>query len=146
MRIKTIIMLLCAVLGVSAADTFVTFTEQGGAVSLKGATIGYGDNEPKAVQIAAASLAKDFQSVMGFSPVLSPLTTNPSPLIYIGTVGCNKQIDQWVKSGKLADMKGKREKFIITTIDGQVIIAGSDRRGTVFGIYELSRQMGVSPW
>ena len=73
-------MLLCAVLGVSAADTFVTFTEQGGAVSLKGATIGYGDNEPKAVQIAAASLAKDFQSVMGFSPVLSPLTTHPSPL------------------------------------------------------------------
>jgi hypothetical protein len=146
MRIKTIIMLLCAVLGVSAADTFVTFTEQGGAVSLKGATIGYGDNEPKAVQIAAASLAKDFQSVMGFSPVLSPLTTNPSPLVLIGTVGYNKQIDQWVKSGKLANLKGKREKFLFTTIDGQVVIAGSDRRGTVFGIYELSRQMGVSPW
>ena len=66
--------------------------------------------------------------------------------IMIGTVGYNKQIDRWVKSGKLANLKGKREKFIITTIDGQVVIAGSDRRGTVFGIYELSRQMGVSPW
>ena len=133
-------------LGVSAADTFVTFTEQGGAVSLKGATIGYGDKEPQAVQIAATSLQQDFSRVMGFSPVLSPLTANPSPLIFIGTVGFSKQIDQWVKNGKLANLKGKREKFIITTIDGQVVIAGSDRRGTVFGIYELSRQMGVSPW
>ena len=51
-----------------------------------------------------------------------------------------------VKNGTLKDLKGKREKFIITTIDGQLVIAGSDRRGTVYGIYELSRQIGVSPW
>lgn len=43
-------------------------------------------------------------------------------------------------------LKGKREKFIITLTDGQLVIAGSDRRGTIYGIYELSRQMGVSPW
>ena len=146
MRIKTIIVLLCVVLVASAADKFVTFKEQGGAVSLQGATIGYGDNEPKAVQIAAANLQQDVSRVMGFTPVLSPLTSYPSPLIMIGTVGCNKQVDQWVKNGQLPNLKGCREKFIITTINGQVVIAGSDRRGTVYGIYELSRQMGVSPW
>ena len=148
MRIKTIFLLLLAALPLSAADNFVTFTEQSGAVALKGATIAYSDIEPQAVQIAAASLVNDFQSVLGFRPVLTPSTNTPTPkpTILIGTVGCNKQIDQWVKNGKLADLKGKREKFIITTIDGQVVIAGSDRRGTVFGIYELSRQMGVSPW
>ena len=148
MRIKTIFLLLLAALPLSAADNFVTFTEQSGAVALKGATIAYSDIEPQAVQIAAASLVNDFQSVLGFRPVLTPSanTPTPKPTILIGTVGCNKQIDQWVKNGKLADLKGKREKFIITTIDGQVVIAGSDRRGTVFGIYELSRQMGVSPW
>ena len=43
-------------------------------------------------------------------------------------------------------LKGKREKFIITLIDGQLVIAGSDRRGTIYGIYELSQQMGISPW
>ena len=146
-------------LGVGAADRFVTFTEQGGAVTLRGATIICSDNESKAVQIAAASLQQDFQRVMGFTPALSLLPsdaasaipaihshTQSTPLVFIATVGCNKQIDQWVKSGKLPDLKGKREKFLITTIDGQVVIAGSDRRGTVFGIYELSRQMGVSPW
>ena len=141
MRIKTIFLLLLAALPLSAADRFVTFADQGGAVALKGATIAYTDAEPQAVKIAAASLVNDFQSVMGFRP-----TTGDKGTILIGTVGSNKQIDQWVKSGKLADLKGKREKFIITTIDGQVVIAGSDRRGTVFGIYELSRQMGVSPW
>ena len=136
-------------LGVSAADRFVTFTEQSGAVALKGATIGYGDNEPQAVQIAAASLQQDFQSVMGFCPMKSD-----QPTILIGTVGYNQRIDQLVKQEVLKDLKGKREKFIITTLPSPntehptptIVIAGSDRRGTVYGIYELSRQMGVSPW
>ena len=125
----------------SAADSFVVFSEQANAQSLKGATIGFSAQEPKAVQMAAANLQQDFLRVMGFTPAKSE-----QPTILIGTVGCNKQIDQWVKSGKLVDLKGSREKFLITTIDGQIVIAGSDRRGTVYGIYELSRQMGVSPW
>ena len=141
MRIKTIFLLLLATLSLNAADKFITFAEQGEAVALKGATLSYEATEPKAVQIAVASLQQDFSRVMGFSPMIADKAT-----IMIGTVGYNKQIDRWVKSGKLANLKGKREKFIITTIDGQVVIAGSDRRGTVFGIYELSRQMGVSPW
>ena len=141
MRIKTFFLLLLATLSLNAADKFITFAEQGEAVALKGATLSYEATEPKAVQIAVASLQQDFSRVMGFSPMKADKAT-----IMIGTVGFNKQIDRWVKSGKLANLKGKREKFIITTIDGQVVIAGSDRRGTVFGIYELSRQMGVSPW
>ena len=135
-----------AILPMNATERFVFFESKAGALSLKGATIGYSDQEPKAVQIAAANLQQDISSVMGFTPTLSPLTSNPSPLILIGTVGCNKQIDQWVKQKVLKDLKGKREKYIITTIDGQLVIAGSDRRGTVYGIYELSQQMGVSPW
>ena len=141
MRIKTVFLLFLATLSLNAADKFITFAEQDEAVALKGATLSYEATEPKAVQIAAASLQQDFQRVMGFRPMKSDQAT-----ILIGTVGYNKQIDQWVKSGKLANLKGKREKFLITTIDGQVVIAGSDRRGTVYGIYELSRQMGVSPW
>lgn len=61
-----------------------------------------------------------------------------------------------MKSKKLdaRELKGKNEKFIITTvkdpvegIPGEVLlIAGSDKRGTIYGVYELSRQIGVSPW
>ena len=148
-RIKTILMTLLAfmaILPMNATERFVFFESKTGALSLKGATIGYSDQESKAVQIAAANLQQDIASVMGFTPVLSPLTSHSSPLILIGTVGCNKQIDQWVKQKVLKNLKGKREKYIITTIDGQLVIAGSDRRGTVYGIYELSQQIGVSPW
>ena len=141
MRIKTILLGLLAALPLSAADRFVTFTPQSGALSLCGATIGYSTNEPKGVQIAAASLQEDFTRVMGFSPVKAD-----KPTILIGTVGCNSRIDQLVKQKVLKDLKGKREKYIITTIDGQIVIAGSDRRGTIYGIYELAEQMGVSPW
>ena len=147
MRIKTILLTLVAfmaILPMNATERFVTFTKQSRALSLTGATIGYSANEPKAVQLAAANLQQDFQRVMGFSPVLSPLTSHPA--ILIGTVGYNSRIDQLVKQKVLKDLKGKREKYIITTVDNQLIIAGSDRRGTVYGIYELSQQMGVSPW
>lgn len=52
-----------------------------------------------------------------------------------------------------AELKGRNEKYIIKTIenplegvDEALVIAGSDRRGTVYGVYEISEQIGVSPW
>lgn len=140
-RIQLLFLTLLAVLPLCAADQFVTFTQQAGALSLGGATIGFSEQEPKAVQLAIGSLQQDFQRVMGFTPQRSE-----QPTLLIGTVGCNSRIDQLVRSRRLADLKGKREKYIVATIDGQLVIAGSDRRGTVYGIYELSRQLGVSPW
>ena len=144
MRIRTTILAISLAMASAlyAAEPFVTFTQQSNALSLRQATIGLGDNEPKAVQIAAHSLQEDLQRVTGQKPAISDGQTT----ILIGTVGCCSRIDQLVKNGTLKDLKGKREKFIITTVDGQLVIAGSDRRGTVYGIYELSRQMGVSPW
>ena len=124
-----------------AAEQFVIFQPAADALSLQGATVGYDSREHSCVQRAVASLLTDVECVTGEKPALGQ-----SPNILIGTVGCNRQIDQWVKSGELRDLKGKTEKYIIKTIGQQLVIAGSDKRGTVFGIYELSRQMGVSPW
>ena len=81
-KVFLVSLLAMAVLPLFAAERFVTFAEQGGAVSLKGATIGFGDNEPNAVQIAAANLQQDFSRVMGFTP-----SKTESPTILIGTVG-----------------------------------------------------------
>ena len=97
------------------------------------------------MRLAAANLAADFGKVTGTAATLNS-TSLPTPTILIGTVGSNPQIDQWVKQGELRDLKGKTEKYIIKTIGDQLVIAGSDKRGTVYGIYELSRQIGVSPW
>ena len=124
--------------GMLAAEPFVTYAQQGNAVSLKGATIGYSEQEYEGVKIAIQNLREDMNRVMGFVPAESA----DNPTILIGTLGKNKEIDKL----KLADLKGKREKYIITTVGEKVVIAGSDKRGTIYGIYELSRQLGVSPW
>ncbi len=105
---------------------------------------------------AGGDLQADVERVTGIKPTLS---TNAVPegkfAVIIGTIGKSPLIDGLVKSGKLkADaIAGKWESFVITTItnplpgvDQALVIAGSDKRGTIYGIYEISEQIGVSPW
>ena len=76
--------------------------------------------------------------------------------ILIGSFDKSPLIKQLVKAKKMdvRELKGRNEKFIITTVtnpiegvEGEVLlIAGSDKRGTIYGIYELSCQIGISPW
>jgi len=129
-------------LTVSAAEPFVSFSPQHDAWQLTRPTISYADGEHSCVKLATDNLIQDFEKVTGTKPTFS----ETAPTILIGTVGTSRQIDQWVKEGKLGNLKGKTEKYVITTIGSQLVIAGSDKRGTVYGIYELSRQIGVSPW
>ena len=137
-------MSLCLIIPQSAkaADQFVTFRPQTETWQLQQPTIGYAAEEHTCVQLATTNLQNDFEQVTGLKPIFNEAT----PTILIGTVGVNKQIDAWVKQGLLSDLKGKTEKYIIKTIGNQLVIAGSDKRGTVYGIYALSRQIGVSPW
>ena len=125
----------------TGTEPFIMFQSADDTWRLDAFTIGYVETEHSCVQLAAANLAKDFQQVTGI-----PAEISSAPRIVIGTVGVNPKIDSWVKSGELRDLKGKTEKYIIKTIGDQLVIAGSDKRGTVYGIYELSRQIGVSPW
>ena len=129
-------------LGSHAADAFITFQSAQGTLQLRDVSISYADVEHSCVQIAVANLLRDFEQVTG----VKPQRGGNDARVVIGTVGSNPQIDQWVKQGLLKDLKGKTEKYIIKTIGKQLVIAGSDKRGTVYGIYELSRQIGVSPW
>ena len=121
-----------------AAESFISFSPQPGALSLRNATVGYSEEEYDGVKMAVQRLREDMSRVLGFMPMESA----DRPTILIGTLGRNKQLDQF----PLNELRGKREMFVITTIGEQLIIAGSDRRGTIYGIYELSRQLGVSPW
>ena len=68
--------------------------------------------------------------------------------IIVGTIGKSRIIDQLIAQKKLdvKDIKGTWESFVTTTIDGNLVIAGSDKRGTIYGIYDLCEKMGVSPW
>lgn len=81
--------------------------------------------------------------------------STPRRPILVGTLKRSALIDQLVAAGKLdaTALEGKWESFAIVTvekptpeIDQALVIVGSDKRGSIYGIYELSRQIGVSPW
>ncbi|MGM9703699.1 MAG: glycosyl hydrolase 115 family protein, partial [Prevotella sp.] len=137
-----------ATLTVSAADRFVSFTNGDYQLNAnKHIGIHVDANDCKGVLRAANTLVKDIE--MATTDTKAEITTNPKAKVVIGTLGSSAAIDALAKA-KVIDarlLKGKREKYIITTTDdGSLVIAGSDRRGTIYGIYELSRQLGVSPW
>jgi len=144
--IKKFFILCVALFTISVAqatERFVKFKPIEGALPLSNATIGYSADEDEGVIIAINNLKTDIEKVLGKAPSMSVLGSSTAEMnILIGTIGKNKDIDKL----KLANLKGKREKYIITTVGNRLVIAGSDRRGTIYGIYELSQQLGVSPW
>lgn len=101
-------------------------------------------------------LQNDIKSVTNTAPTI--LKNNPvseNYVVIIGTLGKNAIIDQLAKEGKIdaGQLQGKWEKFTsqivenpIAGIQKALVIAGSDKRGTIYGIYDLSNQIGISPW
>ncbi len=146
---------LLSTISMSAADRFVNFKQGDLLLNANNRVEIYMDtNDCKGVSYAAHALLKDIKSVSGATATLTSdagflkKADTVRPAIIVGTIGHSAAIDQLVKQKRINGnlLKGKREKFIITLINGQLVIAGSDRRGTIYGIYELSQQMGVSPW
>ena len=137
---------LLSAMSMSAAERFVSF--QQGDLLINGndkVEIYMDANDCRGVSYAANALVKDIRNVSGSQ---ATITSNRKATILVGTIGHSAAIDQLMKQKRINGnlLKGKREKFIITVVDNQLVIAGSDRRGTIYGIYELSQQMGVSPW
>ena len=137
---------LLSAMSMSAADRFVSF--QQGDLLINGndkVEIYMDANDCRGVSYAANALVRDISKVSGSQ---ATITSNRKATILVGTIGHSAAIDQLIKQKRINGnlLKGKREKFIITIVDNQLVIAGSDRRGTIYGIYELSQQMGVSPW
>lgn len=144
----------------ASADTFPLVS------SAAPAPIWFDANDATVVSIAARDLAADIERVTGQKPavmssgggaVLRPASGGSAPVavVLIGTLGHSSLIDDLVRTGKLdaTQLVGRWETFLIATVDHPrdgvdraFVIAGSDRRGTAFGVYELSQQIGVSPW
>lgn len=105
---------------------------------------------------AVKNLKTDIGKVTDVDPeIIFDQEPNASELIIVGTIGVSPLIDQLVKNKKLnvENVTGKWESFIIETVekpfpkvDRALVITGSDKRGTTFGIYEVAKRIGVSPW
>ncbi|WP_291125573.1 glycosyl hydrolase 115 family protein [Flavobacterium sp. UBA6031] len=101
-------------------------------------------------------LQNDINSVTGKMPMLfKDQIETSSYVVIIGTLGKSPIIDKLASEGKIdaTGLQGKWEKFTtqivenpIAGVERALVIAGSDKRGTIYGIYDLSNQIGVSPW
>ena len=112
-------------------------------------------NDEHAVLRAAGDLADDFRRVTGTKPVLENHSAGGKHCIIIGTIGAGGVVDQLAAEGKLETngVSGGWESYVLQVVanplpgvERALVIAGSDRRGTIYGIYELSEMIGVSPW
>ncbi|MFC4688167.1 glycosyl hydrolase 115 family protein [Epilithonimonas pallida] len=151
---------LLSIFFVKAADPFISFTKTENSVVLKERNSGlmlFSDSDSdKGILRAVTNLQSDFQKVTGVQPTLISQSSGASGmLIIIGEAGKSKTIDALIKAKKIDgnSIKGKNEKYIIQNISNPfpgvseaIVIAGSDKRGTIYGIYEMSQQIGVSPW
>ncbi|KAK7447067.1 hypothetical protein VKT23_014279 [Stygiomarasmius scandens] len=110
------------------------------------------------VQRAASDFADDIERVTGTRPSLSNSTmsaSNASQLIIVGTLGKSALIDQVINATQMdvSSIQGSWEAFMGMTVanplpgvDSAYVIVGADKRGTIFALYDLSEQFGVSPW
>lgn len=147
-------------IGITHAQLFVKNTNSAGCFEIatknKVASIYYDTADFKLVSIAAHLLQQDLKAVTDLQPALNnSLTTGTDFAIIAGTVTQSAMIQQLVKEGKLniSNLNGQWEGYHIQVIDHPtkninkaLVIAGSDKRGTAYGIFELSKQIGVSPW
>ena len=105
---------------------------------------------------AAHDLQADIQRVTGVGPVFSEEQKPPQgEVVLIGTIGRSAVIDRLIRERKIdvSAIRGKWEATLTQVIahplpgvERALVIAGSDKRGTIYGIYDLSEDIGVSPW
>ena len=105
---------------------------------------------------AVKDLQTDIGKVTGTAPLLfNDQISGNKEIIIVGTLGKSSLIDKLVKDGKIdvSAIEGKWESYItcvvkkpVPGVKSALIIAGSDKRGTIYGIYDLTEKIGVSPW
>lgn len=131
-------------------NSFPIITRSGASV------VCYDPADAEVVKKAAGLFAGDVERVTGKRiEVRASLPARPQAVILVGTLGKNKLIDRLAASGKIdtAPLRGAWERYLICTVEHPfpgtpkaLVIAGSDRRGTAYGVFSVSEAIGVSPW
>ena len=117
------------------------------------ATIVYAKEGVHLDSICAQLLANDIEKVTGYKPkVLGDISKATGNIILIGTINA-PLIKAFLPASKLAAIQGKWECYAMTTIPSRqyginniLVIAGSDPRGTAYGVFDISERIGVSAW
>jgi len=154
---KTLFILLCfGFIQIAAAqESYISFNPIENGFPLNSVTLFLDAEDHEGVQLVAKDLQTDFEKVTGNTPKISSEEVNAEYPVIIGTLGKSKLIEELVSNNKLdvSGIEGKWENFLIEVVknpypdvEKALVIAGSDKRGTIFGMYDLSEKIGVSPW
>ena len=141
-------------------EQYVQFTAAPGGFAIVNAnttaTIYVDAKDWPGVLRAANDLSNDIKDVSGKAPrVVSGGEISGRSVIIIGTVGKSEIIDQLVAAHKIdvSGIQGKWESYFtqvvrnpLPGVDSALVICGSDKRGSIYGIYDLSEESGQSPW
>ena len=138
-----------------AQKDYVSFEKVEKAFPLNSVRLFLDSEDHEGVHLVAEDLQTDFKIVTGNEPEIYSEEINGKYPVIIGTIGKSKLIDELITSAKLdvSEIEGKWENFLIEVVENPspgvekaLVIAGSDKRGTIFGMFDLSEKMGVSPW
>ena len=120
------------------------------------ADIVYDPDDHKVIGIACRDFARDVARVSGQTPDICHTPNPERPCILVGTLGHSRWIDALAEQGRIPELdtlQGQWEGYLIAHlrnplpgIPEALVIAGSDRRGCAYGVYQLSQAIGVSPW
>lgn len=141
-------------------DLYVEFTGHDGDFSIvsqgRSATLFVDSNDYPGVVRAAGDLRADIERVTGRrAEIVHEAKNLAGEVIVIGTAGKNELLDRLIRVGKIdvTPIASKWESFLIAVVPdpfpgvaSALVVAGSDKRGSIYGIYDLSNQIGVSPW
>ncbi len=144
----------------SVRDTVLVHEEVPGGLVIANAagalSICVASDEYAGVKRAARAFAADVAAVTGQSPVVrEDVECASGELVLVGTLGHSSLVADLRMAGRvdLALLEGGREAFLLALVDDPLpgvsralVVVGAGKRGTMYGLYELSRRMGVSPW
>ena len=100
------------------------------------------EHEEQVVHTAFDLLSNDYAGVFDAELKASKRTGK----IYVGTIGLNTEAEAFADEKDIQELTKHSEGFLLFVSGDKLIVLGSDKRGTAYGILELSRMIGVSPW
>ena len=134
---------------VSEVSQFVLFDQDAANIYV------HQDDHPQVLRVVTDFQA-DIELITGKKPQINNTAPDAGTAVIIGSIGGSPIIRQIIADGKLdeaKDIEGKWEAFVLKLVanpvpgvDKALVIAGSDSRGTIYGVYDMSERFGVSPW
>lgn len=156
MNTKTLIVGFLTISFLNAKSQIVSPVKAANTFQLTDVTIYVDPGDDLLVKKSAELFQHDIEMVTGIKPsLINEIPKKASCLIVIGSIEKSSLLKKLIAGKKInaGNIKGKWETFQLQTLTGilpniknTLVIAGSDRRGTAYGVFEISKQMGVSPW